>query len=124
VTSGEQLGDREVTTVEVTAEQVAAEVQSTKRSQEEVRLVFETFNVNYDRLYRSALRKDPTLEGTVTLAVTIQPGGSVSSCKAAKSELKDAKLIRRIESKCKQMTFENRPKVDVMKVEYPIRFNP
>ncbi|HCG78585.1 MAG TPA: hypothetical protein DE015_05185 [Oceanospirillales bacterium] len=124
VTSGENLGDRATTTVEVAAEAVAAAEESKKRSQEELRLVFEAYNVHYDRLYRRALRKNPTLEGSVTLALTIQPDGSVTSCKAAKSEIKDARLIRSVELKCQQMVFENRPGVEVTKVEYPIRFNP
>ncbi|MEK9765678.1 MAG: AgmX/PglI C-terminal domain-containing protein, partial [Thalassolituus sp.] len=109
VTAGEQLGDRQTTTVEVAAEEVVAAEVSKKRSQEELRLVFETYNVHYDRLYRSALRKNPTLEGSVTLALTIQPDGTVSACKAAKSEIKDDSLIRRVESKCRQMQFDNRP---------------
>ncbi|MEC8525485.1 MAG: AgmX/PglI C-terminal domain-containing protein, partial [Pseudomonadota bacterium] len=124
VTAGENLGDRATTTVEVAAEAVAAAEESKKRSQEELRLVFESYNVHYDRLYRRALRKDPTLEGSVTLALTIQPDGSVTSCKAAKTEVKDARLIRSVELKCQQMAFENRPGVEVTKVEYPIRFNP
>ncbi|TNC88228.1 MAG: hypothetical protein CSH36_13595, partial [Thalassolituus sp.] len=124
VTAGETLSDREVTAVELSADQVAQEQESTKRSQVELRLVFETYNVHYDRLYRSALRKNPTLEGTILLALTIQPDGSVSECKAAKTEIKDSGLVRRVESKCKQMAFENRPGLEVTRVEYPIRFNP
>ncbi|HBS41949.1 MAG TPA: hypothetical protein DEA26_04660 [Oceanospirillales bacterium] len=123
-TTGETLATREVTKVEVSEEQTAQNDALRKRTAEELRLVFEGYSVHYDRIYRSALRKNPTLEGTVTLALTIQPNGSVSACEAIKSELDDDGLIRRVESKCRQMQFENRPQVEVARVEYPIRFNP
>ena len=123
-TTGETLATREVTQVEVTEEQTASNAALRKRSTEELRLVFESYSVHYDKIYRRALRGNPALEGTVTLALTIQPNGTVSACVAAKTELDDAGLIRRVESKCRQMQFENRPQVEVAKVEYPIRFNP
>lgn len=123
-TTGETLAAREVTQVEVTEEQVASNAALRKRSTEELRLVFESYSVHYDKIYRRALRGNPALEGTVTLALTIQPNGTVSACEATKTELDDAGLIRRVESKCRQMQFENRPQVEVAKVEYPIRFNP
>ncbi len=123
-TAGETLSDRTLTAVELTPEQVAQTKESRKRSQEELRLAFETYNLHYDRIYRGALRANPTLAGAVTLALVIEPNGSVSECKAIKSELKDDKLIRRLESKCRQMQFADRPGLEVTKAEYPIRFNP
>ncbi|MBL35014.1 MAG: hypothetical protein CMI10_08950 [Oceanospirillaceae bacterium] len=123
-TVGENLGDRQVTEVEMTAEQEQATVAATTRSQEELNLVFEQYKVQYDRIYRGALRKDPTLAGSVLLKLDIQPDGSVSSCRVAESELGDDKLKRRLESKCKQMVFEARQGIAVTTVEFPIRFMP
>jgi len=123
-TVGEKLSDRRVTEVEVTAEQAEATAAAKTRSQEELNLVFEQYKVQYDRIYRGALRKDPTLAGSVMLKLDVQPDGSVSSCTIAESELKDAGLQRRLVSKCKQMVFDKRSGIAVTTVEYPIRFKP
>lgn len=123
-TVGENLGSREVTKVEMTAEQKQATVSSRNRSQEELRLVFESYKVDYDRLYRMALRSNPALSGSITLSLTVKPDGSVGSCKVLRSELKDEKLHGRLEMKCRQMSFGARANVDVTKVEFPIRFVP
>jgi len=80
--------------------------------------------VQFDRLYRSALRKNPALAGSVTLKMDVQPDGSVSSCSVFKSELNDAGLHKRLEMKCRQMQFEKRSNIDVTAVEFPIRFMP
>ncbi|PHS66513.1 MAG: hypothetical protein COB09_03385 [Thalassobium sp.] len=123
-TVGENLSDRQVTAVEMTAEQEEASAAATTRSQEELRLVFEQYKVQFDRLYRSALRKNPALAGSVTLKMDVQPDGSVSSCSVFKSELNDAGLHKRLEMKCRQMQFEKRSNIDVTAVEFPIRFMP
>ncbi len=123
-TAGEQLDERQLTAVEVTAEQEEATAAAATRSQEELRLVFEQYKVQFDRIYRGALRKNPTLSGSVTLRLDVQPDGTVSQCSVLKSELKDARLHKRLESKCRQMTFASRPGVDLTVVEFPIRFMP
>ena len=121
-TVGENLGERQVTEVEVTAEQAQATAAATTRSQEELNLVFEQYKIQYDRIYRGALRKDPTLAGSVTLKLDIQPDGSVSSCTIPDTELNDKRLLRRLTSKCKQMSFKPRSGIAVTTVEFPIRF--
>lgn len=123
-TIGERLSDREVTEVELSEEEIVAEENGTNRSQEELRLVFEQHKSSFDRLYRQALRKNAALEGSVTLKLKIQPDGKVSSCTVTKSELKDDRLQKRLASRCRMITFENKPDVDVAEVEFPIRFIP
>lgn len=120
---GESLEEREITQVtEIKSEDIAPRV--VRRSQGEIRVVFENTRVDYDRIYRSALRKDPTLSGEVSLSLTIQPNGSVSSCEVESSEIQDNGLLRRVLSKCRQMNFGDKPNVEVAKVVYPIRFSP
>lgn len=121
--SGEDLTGREITQVKEVKEGDAVAAPA-KRSQGEIRLVFENARVQFDSIYRSALRKNPNLEGEIILALTIEPSGQVSSCEAQSSELDDARLVRRVVSKCRQLGFDNRPNVETTKVAYPIRFNP
>jgi len=123
-TVGEQLTERQVTAVEMTAEQQEAEAAATTRSQEELRLVLEPYKVHFDRLYRSALRKNPALSGSLTLKAEIQPNGTVSSCSVINSELKDEALHKRLASKCRQMQFADRKGIDVTVAEFPINFMP
>lgn len=123
-TVGEKLNDRETTVMEMTEEQQAATVKSNKRSQEELRLVFEQYKGEFDKLYRMSLRKNPTLKGAATLSLTITPAGTVSSCSIAKSDLNDDALHRRLEMKCKQLNFGAKANVQIAKVEFPIRFMP
>lgn len=123
-TAGEKLGDRDVTAVEMTEEQIAETQESTTRSQEELRLAFEQYKVQFDRIYRGALQRNPNLAGSVTLRAEIQSDGSVSSCKVAKSELNNDKVHKRLESKCRQMKFGRRNGVDITVAEYPIKFIP
>ena len=123
-TVGEKLSDRDVTAVELTEEQIAETQESSTRGQEELRLAFEQYKVQFDRIYRSALRRNPNLAGSVTLRAEIQPDGSVSSCKVEKSELNNARVHKRLEAKCRQMQFGNRDGVDMTVAEYPIKFIP
>jgi periplasmic protein TonB len=124
-TSGESLGERQVTTVAVSKEEVRKVKEAgSKRTQEEMRLVFETNKQTFFNAYRRAQRSNPTLAGTVVLAVTIAPDGSVSSCEIGRSELKDDDLHKRLLSQCRRMQFKSRPGVEVAKVEFPINFIP
>lgn len=123
-TVGEDLGNRQVTAVALTAEQEAATVTSNKRSQEDLRLVFEQYKIDFDRIYRMSLRQNSTLKGSATLSLKVLPNGSVASCSVIKSELNDATLHKRLEMKCKQMNFGAKPNVEVTQVEFPIRFMP
>lgn len=123
-TVGEDLSAREVTSVELTAEEVQIEESTGARSQEELRLVFEQYKSSFDQLYRRALRKNASLEGSVTLKLEIQPNGKVSSCTVSNSELKDKSLEKRLASRCRRIEFKDRPGVDVTTVEFPIRFIP
>ena len=123
-TVGEDLSARDVTAVELSSEEIQIEETGRSRTQEELRLVFEQHKSAFDRLYRKALRKNAALEGSVTLKLEIQPNGKVSSCKVSDSELTDAKLQKRLASRCRLIAFENKPNIDITTVEFPIRFIP
>jgi outer membrane biosynthesis protein TonB len=124
-TSGEQLGERATTAVEVSSEEIRkTEEASTKRTQEEMRLVFETSKQSFFNAYRRAQQKNPTLAGTVVLALKIAPTGAVESCEIGRSELNDDDLHKRLLSQCRRMRFKDRPEVDTASVEFPINFVP
>ncbi|WP_221793039.1 TonB family protein [Oceanobacter mangrovi] len=124
-TSGEALGERSTTAVAVSAEEVRKTKEAaTKRTQEELRLVFESNKQRFFSAYRRAQRDDPTLAGTVVLDVTILPNGSVESCEIGSSELNNDDLHKRLVSFCRRMEFKNRPEVDKANVEFPINFVP
>ena len=124
-TSGEQLGERATTAVEVSSEEIRkTEEAATKRTQEEMRLVFETSKQSFFNAYRRAQQKNPTLAGTVVLALKIAPTGVVESCEIGRSELNDDDLHKRLLSQCRRMRFKDRPEVDTASVEFPINFVP
>jgi outer membrane biosynthesis protein TonB len=123
-TVGEDLSSRDLTSVELTSDEVALEETGGSRSKEGLRLVFEQHKSSLDKLYRRALRNNDALEGSVTLKLEIQPNGKVSSCTVVNSELNDAALHRRLASRCRMISFEDRPNLDISVVEFPIRFIP
>ncbi|MDO6804679.1 hypothetical protein Q4595_19675, partial [Wenyingzhuangia sp. 1_MG-2023] len=60
-TSGEQLGERTTTAVAVSSEEIRkTEEAGSNRTQEEMRLVFETSKQSFFNAYRRAQQKDPT----------------------------------------------------------------
>ncbi|QQD24219.1 AgmX/PglI C-terminal domain-containing protein [Venatoribacter cucullus] len=122
-TVGEQLQDRQLTAVELTAEQQQAVAESRVRTQEELRTVIEEHRIHFDRQFRMALRRNPALAGSVTLKAEIQPDGKVSSCSVSSSELKDDDLHKRLLMQCRRMDFGSKP-VEVAVTEFPIRFVP
>ena len=123
-TVGQDLSARDVTSVELSSEEMQIEEKGRSRSQETLRLVFEQHKSAFDRLYRKALRSNASLEGSVTLKLEIQASGKVSSCTVTESELKDVRLQKRLASRCRMIAFEDKAGIDMTVVEFPIRFIP
>lgn len=94
-----------------------------RRTTEDVQLVFDRNKGAIYSLYRRALRENPALEGTLVLRLEIQPDGSVTRCEVVSSELKDADLERKIVAKVRSINF-GRMDVDVWRETYPISFIP
>jgi hypothetical protein len=92
------------------------------RSQMQIGRVFEQNKSRYDRIYRKALRSDPTLQGAVAFNITISADGSVTACKASSSEFADKKALRRMSSTCKMQNFTQSSAED--KLEYSMTFYP
>jgi len=87
------------------AEQKARAGKKGKRTDEEIRRVFDMNKGPMFTIYNRALRKNPLLEGKVEFEFTIEPDGSVSACKVVSSELDDAKLERRLAARIRLFDF-------------------
>ena len=96
---------------------------STKRSDENIELVFDRNKGSINALYRRALRQNPTLEGTLVLKLEIQPDGSVTRCEVVSSELDDEGLERKIVLKVRRMNFGSQS-VEVWQGTHRLNFFP
>lgn len=130
-TGAEQLAaaDRDTTEVAevdqselVDAQQDAGTIAGMARSQMQIRRVFEQNKSRFDRIYRKALRSNPTLQGTVTLGITVASTGEVSDCAVKTSEIDDSKVVRRITMTCKMLAFDAAKAGD--EFDYPLTFAP
>lgn len=127
----QKLESRETTRVESPVEsdheQVAKRTRKQRaagvRSDEAIQLVFDRHKSAFYRLYRRALRRNPSLQGTVVVRLTIAPSGRVTKARVISSELSDEGLERRIELRVMQLDF-GAAQVRSTTVEYPIDFFP
>jgi TonB family protein len=95
----------------------------TKRSEEEIALIFEKNKGAIFSLYNRALRKDPTLQGKVVLELTINSKGKVTKCRVISSELKNKSLERKLVARIMLFRFPAK-QVKSTTVTYPIDFLP
>ena len=94
-----------------------------RRSIEDIQVVFDRNKSSLFALYQRALRKNPTLQGTLVLKLTIQPSGKVSSVSVVSSELDDPQLEQKIVNRVKLFDFGAKD-VPVWRDNYPIKFFP
>jgi len=129
--TGGSVGDRETSRVESGLAKAAAQSQREARTRkgvagrtdEEIQIVFDRNKAALYRIYNRALRSDPTLEGTVTLKLTIEPGGQVSACEVVASELDSEDLERKIVQRVRLFDFGAKD-VPPVTITYPIDFLP
>ncbi|WP_323753791.1 AgmX/PglI C-terminal domain-containing protein [Marinobacter sp.] len=108
--------------VAATAEKPARK-QAKQRAMSNIRQVFDAQKSVLYSLYKRELRKDPTLEGKVTLELTIEPNGSVSACRVVASDLSNPSLEQRIAMRVQMFNF-GAAQVSARKVQFPIDFLP
>ncbi|GLQ30059.1 AgmX/PglI C-terminal domain-containing protein [Litoribrevibacter albus] len=87
------------------AEQKAQAGRKGKRTDEDIRRVMDANKGSLFTIYNKALRKNPLLGGKVWFELTIEPDGSVSSCKVVESEMNDAKVERRLAARIRLFDF-------------------
>jgi len=72
---------------------------------EEIQLVFQRKKGSIDSIYNRALRKDPGLQGTILLQITINASGKVTKIVIISSELNNKALEKRIRLRVKRFNF-------------------
>ena len=128
-TGAEQLAvaDRSTTTVKELPSEAMVKPKDTKiaglsRTQMQIGRVFEQNKSRYDRIYRKALRTDPTLQGSVAFDITISKAGDVTACDVSSQEFVDTKALKRMASTCKMQSFTASSASD--RLEYQMAFFP
>lgn len=130
-TGGAALSGREATVVESKLEElgkVATAGEGTARdtayrSEQGIRQKMDAAKNRIYSIYNRALRKDPTLQGTVDFSITIEPDGSVSSAAITSSQLGNTDLERKLLAAIRLINF-GQSDVLQTKVNYSFDFLP
>lgn len=95
------------------------------RSLEEVQLAFDRSKSAFYAIFNRAARRDSTIgAGTVVVAITIQPDGSVSDCTIVSSSFYNPELKNKLVQRVKQMRFESKSVPVFVYGNYPISYVP
>lgn len=129
-TGGVALAARETTRVENTqasgaAREVAKKVQREKsaRAEASIRSVMEANKGAIYAIYNRALRRDPTLQGKVTVRLVIEANGTVSGIKLVGSDLGNPDLERKLLARIRLINF-GAANVEKTTLNYSIDFLP
>jgi protein TonB len=94
-----------------------------KRSQEDIRRIFDQNGGRLNNAYQRALKDDPSMEGTIRLKLVVDPNGKVTSCEVASSDLNNSELEAKIVALVRGFNF-GEDDVEVWKGTYPVNFYP
>lgn len=129
-TGGSALAARETTVVESAAAETAArsagkEVRRERsaRAESSIRSVMEANKGAIYAIYNRALRRDPTLQGKVTVKLVIEPNGSVSAVELVSSALGNPDLERKLLARIRLINF-GAANVERTTLNYAIDFLP
>jgi len=75
-------------------------------------------------LYNNRLRTKPTLKGSLTVLITINPDGTVADAKVTGSTLKDPTLEQKMADRIKRWKFGTLSTGEQMKISYTFDFSP
>lgn len=109
--------------IDLAKAEAAAALRQNQRSEESIRLSFETAKKALIKLYNRELRKNPFLEGLVTFEVVIEASGEVSYCRIVESALNHAKLESKFINRIKLHNF-GAESVDRKTTRFNISFQP
>ena len=94
-----------------------------RRTTEEIRRTVDQHAGAINAIYQRALRKNPSLEGTIVFHIVIAPSGEITLIEIKSSDLDDPALQRKILTRMKLITFPQ-AEVEIWDGEYPINFFP
>ncbi|WP_444937944.1 AgmX/PglI C-terminal domain-containing protein [Microbulbifer sp. JMSA002] len=111
-TGGVSLAGRQTTRVEQaqakgSAKQAARRVRGEKlaRTDNAIRGIMEANKAAINAIYDRALRRDPTLQGKITVQLVIEANGTISSIKLIESELNNPVLERKLLARIRMINF-------------------
>ena len=94
-----------------------------KRTQEDIRRIFDQNGGRLYQAFQRALKDDPSMEGVVRLKLVIDPSGKVTSCDVASSDLNNSELESKIVALVRGFNF-GADEVEIWKGTYPLNFYP
>ncbi len=94
------------------------------RTDEEIQIVFDRYKAALYRIYNRELRNDPTLRGKMILRITIEPNGTVSTCKLESTNLASTALSTEVVERVAKFNFGAKDGVPRITILYPIDFLP
>lgn len=92
-----------------------------RRTAEDIRKIFDQYGARLNNAHQRALRDDPTIQGSLTLKLTIAPDGSVTSCTVASSQLNNPELEAKIVAIVKGFNFGS-DNVEVFNGQHTLNF--
>ncbi|MBU2955429.1 AgmX/PglI C-terminal domain-containing protein [Marinobacter sp. F3R08] len=107
-----------------TARRETQETAARTRSKEELRRTMDANKSAIYSIYNRELRRKPSLQGSITPELVIEPSGAVSSCSVVESTLNEPALESKICNRLRLVDFGARPGVDQTKIRYPIELLP
>lgn len=129
-TGGAELAQRQATRVASAQASNAARAsaretrrETSVRPEDAIRSVMENNKGAIFAIYNRALRRDPTLQGKVTVQLVIEPNGSVSDIKLVGSELNAPALERKLLARIRLINF-GAANVERATLNYSIDFLP
>ena len=117
---------REASSTSSVAKAQPSRAPSTKvsRSREELRRTMDANKAAVFSIYNRALRRDPSLQGTVTPELVIEESGAVSSCKVVESSLGQPTLEAKICARLQLVNFGEKSGAGRSTIRYPIELLP
>jgi hypothetical protein len=97
---------------------------ATRRSDEEIQVVFDRYKEALYRIYNRELRKNSLLKGKLVLQLTIEPDGKVSKCTVESSDLNSEELEKKIVARVTRFNFGTKKGAKPLTISYPINFLP
>ncbi|KPV94277.1 hypothetical protein AN214_03696 [Pseudoalteromonas sp. P1-9] len=108
---------------DVTASESISEEALEQRKVEAIRAVLDKNQGAFYTLYRRALRKNPSLQGKVTVEIVVAGNGQVKDCQILSSDLNDAELERKLVNRIRMINFGSEL-VSETKLNYSFNFLP
>ncbi len=119
-----EIAEAEELVGEVVAEEAAQQAFIAQRTTEEIRRVMDANKSAINSIYNRALRKKPSLQGTLTSQLVIEENGIVSSCSVVESTLNEPSLESKICKRLRLVNFGPKPGVEKTTFSYPIELLP